>query len=66
MDKKDDTYFTRLGDGSATWMSKAEIREDVLAGMEDAVDRGKATPLTGEDVDKLVDILTMAEKNVGV
>jgi len=66
MEKRDDMYFTRLGDGSAVFMSKTEIREDVLAGMEDAVDRGKATPLCSEDVDKLVDILTMAEKNVSV
>ncbi len=66
MEKRDDLYFTRLGDGSGTWMSKEAIKEDVLAGMADAVDKGKAHPLAGTDIDYLVDILTMAEKNVSV
>lgn len=59
-------YFTRMGDGEAVWMSKAEIKEDVLAGMENAVDKGKSKPLSSEDIDHLVDILTMKEKNVSV
>ena len=42
MDKRDNTYFTRLGDGAAVWMSKEQIREDVLAGMEDAVNKAEA------------------------
>jgi len=66
MNKKDELYFTRLGDGSATWMSKEEIREDVLRGMEDAVDKGKTQPLDAGDIEHLVDILTAAEKNVSV
>lgn len=61
-----DQYFTRMGDGEGVWMSKEQIREEVLAGMEDAVTRGKAQPMPGEDVDYLIEILTMPEKNVSV
>lgn len=61
-----DNYFTRMGDGDGVWMSKSQIREDVLAGMEDAVKKGKAQPLSSSDVEHLVDILTMPEKNVSV
>lgn len=61
-----DQYFTRMGDGEGVWMSKEQIREEVLAGMEDAVLRGKAQPMSGGDVDYLIEILTMPEKNVSV
>lgn len=61
-----DSYFTRMGDGEGVWMSKSQIREDVLAGMEDAVKKGKAQPLSSSDIEQLVDILTMREKNVSV
>ena len=62
----DKKYFTRMGDGEATWMTKEEIKEDVLAGVEDAVTRGKSEPLTDDDIDYLVEILTMPAKNVSV
>lgn len=61
-----DRYFTRMGDGEGVWMSKEQIREEVLAGMEDAVTKGKAQPMSGGDIDYLVEILTMPEKNVSV
>lgn len=64
MDNK--KYFTRLGDGEGVFMKKAEIREDVLAGMENAVTKGKVTPLSSSDIEDLVDILTLPEKNVSV
>ena len=63
---KQDQYFTRMGDGYAIWMSKAQIKEDVLAGMEDAVKKGKAEPMPDADIDYLVEILTMPGKNVSV
>lgn len=62
----DKKYFTRMGDGEAVWMTKEEIREDVLAGMEDAVKKGKSEPMSDSDVDYLVEILTMPNKNVSV
>ena len=61
-----DKYFTRMGDGEGIWMSKEQIREEVLAGMNDAVTRGKAQPMSGSDIDYLVEILTMPSKNVSV
>ncbi len=59
-------YFTRLGDGEGVWMSKEEIREDVMAGINDAVTKGKTPNLTDDDIEKLIEILTMPEKNVSV
>ena len=59
-------YFTRMGDGEGVWMSKEEIREEVLLGMNEAVTRGKAKPLEDADIDRLVEILTLPEKNVSV
>lgn len=62
----DKKYFTRMGDGEATWMTKDEIREDVMAGMEDAVTKGKSEPMSQDDIDYLIEILTMPAKNVSV
>lgn len=62
----DKKYFTRMGDGEATWMSMEEIREDVIAGMNDAVDKGKSEPMSEEDIERLVEILTMPNKTVSV
>ncbi len=59
-------YFTRMGDGEGVWMTKEEIKEDVLLGMNDAVTKGKTPPLTDEDIERLVEILTLPEKNVSV
>ena len=59
-------FFTRMGDGEGLWMTEDEIRADVEAGIEHAVKRGKAEPLTKEETDYLVEILTMPEKNVSV
>jgi dimethylamine--corrinoid protein Co-methyltransferase len=55
-----------MGDGEGIFMSKEQIREEALAGMEDAVVRGKAKPMSSGDVDYLVEILTLPEKNVSV
>ena len=62
----DKKYFTRMGDGEAVWMTKEDIREDVLAGVDDAVTKGTAEALTSDDVDYMVEILTMPNKNVSV
>jgi len=59
-------YFTRMGDGEAIRMTKEEILEDVLAGMNDAVTRGKSEPMSQDDIDYLMEILTMPAKNVSV
>ena len=48
----DKKYFTRMGDGEGVWMTKAEIREDVLAGMNDAVTKGKSEPMSESEIEK--------------
>ncbi len=59
-------YLTRMGDGEAVQLTMDEIRAEVLEGMGDAVDRGKAKPLDESDIDRLVEILTMPENAVSV
>ncbi len=59
-------YFTRMGDGSIVHMTEAEIREDMKAGMDDAVMRGKIPPLTDEEFEHLYEIITMPGTIVGV
>jgi len=59
-------FFTRMGDGEGVWMSKEEIKNDILAGMEDAVVKGKSQPMGQDEIEHLVDILTMPQKNVSV
>ena len=45
-----------MGDGSAVWLSKEEIRADLEDGTRDAAERGKIPPLTGEELEKLFEI----------
>ncbi len=59
-------YFTRMGDGSGVYMTAEEIRADIVAGMEDAVNRGKVAPLTQEEMDRIFEITTMDGNIVGV
>jgi len=58
--------YTRMGDGSLVRMSEKEMKEDLLAGMEDAVDRGKVAPLTDDDMKRLYDICSAPDKFVSV
>lgn len=59
-------FFTRMGDGSGVYMSAAEIREDIKAGVKDAANRGKIPELTPEEIDHLFEIVTMPGTIVGV
>jgi dimethylamine--corrinoid protein Co-methyltransferase len=65
-DNEEKKFLTRLGDGSAVYMTEAEIRDDIGLGMADAVKRAKVPPLTEEDVEKLVEIIMMPGVIVGV
>jgi dimethylamine--corrinoid protein Co-methyltransferase len=49
---------TRMGDGSCRFMTASEIRGDVTAGVEAAVQRAKVPPLAEEEIDHLVDIFS--------
>ncbi|ATW26132.1 [dimethylamine--corrinoid protein] Co-methyltransferase [Candidatus Formimonas warabiya] len=57
-------YFTRMGDGSAVWMSDEDIRWDLEEGMKDAADRGKIPELTDDEIEQLFEIITHPQKTV--
>ena len=59
-------YFTRMGDGSIVYMTAEEIWADIRDGMDDAVDRGKIPPLTEDELQKIIDIVTMHGGVIGV
>lgn len=59
-------YFTRLGDGSGVMMSKEDICYDIEDGTADAASRGEIPELSKDEIEHLVDILTMEAKNVSV
>jgi dimethylamine---corrinoid protein Co-methyltransferase len=53
-----DKHFTRMGDGSAVYLSDEEIRSDLAEGAHDAAGRGRISELTGEELDYLFEIVT--------
>ena len=59
-------YMTRMGDGFRMFMTEKEIRDDIADGIADAVRCGKVPPLNAEDVEKLVEIITLPGNVVGV
>jgi dimethylamine--corrinoid protein Co-methyltransferase len=60
------TFRMRMGDGMAVEMTADEIRRDVAAGTEDAADRGSIAPLSADEQEHLVDLLTRPGRLVGV
>ncbi len=59
-------HFTRMGDGHAVEMTTDELRRDILAGSEDAADRGRIPALSQEEQDYLLDLFSYPGKIVGV
>lgn len=58
--------LTRMGDGERLRMSAEEIRQDIDAGTEDAARRAKVPPLTEEEREKLLAIMSDPSRVVGV
>jgi dimethylamine--corrinoid protein Co-methyltransferase len=58
--------FTRYGDGTPVELSEKELKEDLVAGMEDAADRGNISPLTDDDLKYLFEITASRHKFVSV
>ncbi len=58
--------LTRYGDGSTVELTETELMEDLIAGTEDAADRGRINPLTQDEMDHLVDIFKCTHRVVGV
>lgn len=57
---------TRMGDGELVTMSAAQVREDILAGTEDAARRGKVPQLSDADREALFDIIAAPSRTVSV
>ena len=58
--------YSRMGDGYLIRLSKDEIRRDLEHGTQDAAEKGKISPLSSDEVEKLLDICTRSSKFVGV
>lgn len=58
--------LTRFGDGSPTELSEKEFKEDLIAGTEDAADRGKIPQLSEDELRHLAEILETANSFVSV
>lgn len=59
-------YMTRLGDGSIEYMTEDEIMNDIKIATEDAAKKGRVDPLTKDDMEHILDIITMPGTTVGV
>ncbi len=59
-------YFTRMGDGSPTYMTAEDIRRDIEEGVADAVKRAKIEALTDEEKERLFAIVIMEGNTAGV
>ncbi len=58
----DQEFQTRMGDGALVRMTRDQIREDVLAGVQVAADRAKVPPLDEPEIDHLVDIFASSAR----
>jgi len=59
-------YALRMGDGKRIFLTKEQIRADLEAGTADAADLGSIPALSGNELDKLAEILMMPARMVGV
>ncbi len=58
--------FMRMGDGERVLLSPSEIKEDILAGTEDAARRGRIPTLTAAEQEQLFEIMAEPSRVVGV
>jgi len=61
-----DQILVRMGDGERILMSAKEIKEDLLAGTQDAADRGQIPELTSEELETLFEIFADPNRTVSV
>lgn len=61
-----DAITTRMGDGERITMAPAELREEILAGTEDAAEKGNVPQLTDEELDALYEIMAAPGRMVSV
>jgi dimethylamine--corrinoid protein Co-methyltransferase len=60
------SHRIRMGDGRVESISSDRLKEDILAGTEDAADRGRIPPLTEQERDHLFDLFAFTGRVVGV
>jgi len=59
-------YALRMGDGKRIFLNKEKILEELEAGSADAADLGEIPTLSGNEIDKVAEILMMPGKTVSV
>ncbi len=59
-------YTLRMGDGKRIFLTKEKIIEEIEAGTANAADLGEIPTLSGNEIDKLAEILMMPGKTVSV
>jgi dimethylamine--corrinoid protein Co-methyltransferase len=57
---------TRMGDGTFVYLTRSEIRVDLVAGSEAAAKRAKVPLLTDDEIDHLLDIYASPLRFIGV
>ena len=58
--------YTRMGDGSVTELSESELRRDLEEGSRHAAERAKISPLSEDDLRRLLELYKCPDKSVGV
>jgi dimethylamine--corrinoid protein Co-methyltransferase len=58
--------FTRMGDGELVSMSVAGVRQDIVAGTQDAARRAEIPELGSDDIEELLDIMAEPSRAVSV
>ena len=58
--------LTRMGDGQRITMSASQVKEDLLAGTQNAADTGRVPPLTSSELEELFDIVADSNRAVSV
>lgn len=59
-------YFTRMGDGRRTFMTRGQIRDEIHNGMSAASEVAGIPALTDDDTDYICDVICMRSRIVGV
>ena len=61
-----DHNFVRMGDGERVLMSPGQIKEDLLAGTQDAAQRADIAALISDELEQLFDIFADPSRIVSV
>jgi dimethylamine--corrinoid protein Co-methyltransferase len=51
-----DKIVTRYGDGTLVEMTETQLMKDLIAGTQDAADRGRIDAVTQDELDHMADI----------